>query len=414
LKFGACQPRNPFEKLRFVIHDIIKDMGIFSRSEKNKIGLVFDIGSSSVGGALFSIEDSKVPRIIFFVREPILLLEKMDADQFLSLALQSLSRVADKIVRSGRGAPEKIFCVLGAAWCGSQTRTVKLKKNSPFTFSAKLADELVQKEIGLFQEENLVRFLDEQDRVVPIELKNLRIALNGYPTSSPLGQKARELEMTLFISMSSKHFLEKVEVVISSHFHRKSAKFSSFFMATFTVVRDLSHLADFILVDVGGELTSLAMAKREILKETASFPIGRNYFIRETARELGRPLGEAGTLVSLYKDRQAEEQTHSKLEKVVGRLKEEWLKQFQSTLANLSGDISVPSTIFLTADRDLADFFSGTIQEEKLTQYILTESKFAVRSLDLEFLHGAASFEAAASRDSTLSVEAVYINRYLC
>src|SRR3990167_9340196 len=128
-------------------------MGIFSSGEKRKLGLVFDIGSSSVGGALFYIEKSKVPQIIHSVREPLVLLPKLDVDQFLSLTFKTLSTVAEKISKAGVGAPDKIFCVLGPAWYGSQTRIIKLVKNTPFTFTTKLADELIQKEIHLFKKD---------------------------------------------------------------------------------------------------------------------------------------------------------------------------------------------------------------------------------------------------------------------
>ena len=45
--------------------DTIELMGIFSKNKKNKLILVFHIGSSNVEGALFWAQDSGVPRIIF-------------------------------------------------------------------------------------------------------------------------------------------------------------------------------------------------------------------------------------------------------------------------------------------------------------------------------------------------------------
>ena len=52
--------------------------GISSSKEKNELALVFDIGSSSVGGALFELEPSGIPKIIYSVREPIILEEEID------------------------------------------------------------------------------------------------------------------------------------------------------------------------------------------------------------------------------------------------------------------------------------------------------------------------------------------------
>ncbi|OGI92417.1 hypothetical protein A2933_00450 [Candidatus Nomurabacteria bacterium RIFCSPLOWO2_01_FULL_46_18] len=389
-------------------------MGIFSRGEKRKLGLVFDIGSSSVGGALFYIEKSKVPQIFHTVREPLVLLPKLDIDQFLSLTFKTLSTVAEKISQAGVGAPDKIFCVLGPAWYGSQTRIIKLAKNTPFTFTTKLADELIQKEIHLFEEEHLLRYLEEEERSIPIELKNLKISLNGYPTENPLFRRARELEMTIFISMGGKLFLEQAQAVIRDHFHRDEVKFSSLTMASFTAVRDLYSLSDFLLVNIGGEITAIALVKKDILCESNSFPMGRNFIIREVARELGVTLEEAKSLVSLYKDEHAEGRVRVKLEKAIGKIRSDWLKKFQESLAGLSNDISLPSDIFVIADPDLANFFSEMIKNEQLSQYTLTDSKFKINFLDEKALHGAVSFTGNATRDSALSLESIYINRYLC
>ena len=45
-------------------------MRIFSDDKKKEeLMLVFDIGSSSVGGALFLMQNYRVPKIIFSIRE---------------------------------------------------------------------------------------------------------------------------------------------------------------------------------------------------------------------------------------------------------------------------------------------------------------------------------------------------------
>ena len=59
-------------------------MSIFSgHKKKDELILVFNIGSSSVGGALFEAQSSGIPKIIFSVREPIVLEEKVNIDNFL-------------------------------------------------------------------------------------------------------------------------------------------------------------------------------------------------------------------------------------------------------------------------------------------------------------------------------------------
>ncbi len=390
-------------------------MSFFSASKKKeKLVLVFDIGSSSIGGALMYTNKSGVPRIVCSVREPIVLLERIDTDQLLSLTMKSLSVVTEKIALKGLGAPEKIFCVLSSPWYTSQTRIIKSQKNTPFIFNTKLADSLIEKEVGIFSSEHLANYITVGTKMVPIELKNMKMMLNGYNTPIPLNQKATNLEMTIFISISSEQFLEDVQKVIRTHYHTQNIKFSSFAMNGFAVARDLFvHEEDFLLIDIGGEVTDVAMIKKEVLRESVSFPMGPNFLIRGIAAGLSCSLNEARSYLALYRDGHANTVTNEKLEEVMRTLKTDWLKMFQESLANLSSDISIPATIFITVDQELAEFFSEVIKSEQFSQYTLTESKFKVIFLGTQALHGGATFSEDVTRDSFLIMESIYINRYL-
>ena len=44
-----------------------------------------------------------------------------------------------------------------------------------------------------------------------IELKNIKTMLNGYETPKPLNQKAKDLEMVIFVSTSEEQVLRKIE-----------------------------------------------------------------------------------------------------------------------------------------------------------------------------------------------------------
>ncbi len=391
-------------------------MGIFSgKKEEKKLALVFDLGSSSVGGAVFEMEKSGTPKIILSIREPIILEEKFNEARFLFLSLKSLDVVAGKICRMGIGKPARIFCVLSSPWYASQTRIIKLEKNVPFLFTSKLADELIKKEISLLEEEHLAKFSQTHDKIRPIEFKNVKIMLNGYPTSAPFGKKTKTLEMIIFVSMSSEQVLKKIEDTIFKHFHSKDIKFSSFAMASFTVARDMfAKQESFLLVDIGGEMTDISMIKKDILSNSISYPLGPNFMVRGLANSLNCILSEAKSLISLYRDEHALESTKKKLDPIINKLKTEWLNEFQKSLKNLSSNISVPATIFVTVDQDLADFFSKIIKAEQFGQNILTASEFKIIVLDPQTLHGITLFKDNVNRDPFLIIESVYINRFIC
>lgn len=390
-------------------------MGIFgSKKEKKNLIAVFNIGSATVGGALFYAQDSLIPKIIFSAREAIAPQDELNSEDFPFLMLKALDKVANQMSRSPFGAPRTIYCVLSSAWYISQNRIIRLEKNTPFIFNKKLSDSLIEKEIKLFEEDNLSKYREIESKMRILELKNIKIKLNDYEISDPINKKAKKIEMTLFISMAGGDILSKVDEVFFKHFHKREIKFSSFLMSSFAVTRSMYlHQEDFLLIDIGGEVTDISMIKKSVIKDSVSYPIGLNFIIRKIAFNSGLSLDEAKSMFFLYKDGHAGERVKKKIEPIISKIKTEWLQKFQSSLANLSNDISIPATLFITIDQDYASFFAEIIKTEQFNQYTLTESKFKIIFLNTETFHGIAVFENDVVRDPCLIINAVYINRFL-
>jgi cell division ATPase FtsA len=220
--------------------------------------------------------------------------------------------------------------------------------------------------------------------------------------------------MTIFVSMGEEKVLKNIEDTIGKYFHFNKMKFSSCTLSSFTVVRDMYiHQENFLLLDIGGEVTNISMIKKNILCESISFPLGCNFLPRGVSFDLGCTLSEADSLISLFNNGHAEKSVEQKLTETMNQLKEEWLKEFQKSLANISNDISIPSTIYMTIDKDFADFFSQTIKTEQFNQYTLTDSKFEVIFLSTQMFYLIAEFEKFAIRDSGIIIDSIYINRFL-
>ena len=195
--------------------------------------MVFDIGSSSIGGAFVELGENSAPKIVLSIREPIRLEEVLNVDRFRVYAMHTLHKVVKSMCASNMGAPTRIFCVLASPWYASQTRIISYEKNTPFTFTQKLADSLIASEIKLFEDEHGIGSGGE-NTVRAIELLSMKTVLNGYATSNPLNQKATNLKMTIFISMGEEEVLAEIEEAISRHFPHITVKFTSFLVASFS------------------------------------------------------------------------------------------------------------------------------------------------------------------------------------
>ena len=388
-------------------------MGIFSGPEKkDKLMLAFHVGSSSVEGVLFRARPSVVPEIVFSAQETIQTEKEINIQKLLSSTVQALEKVAEKIHRAGLGAPEQIFCVLSSPWYVSQTRIIHLKKNTPFVFTAKLANDLMRREANLFREESIGRHKDPSDTLRLLEFKNIRTALNGYETARPLGQKTKDLNLTVFASMSAEKVLLKMEDAIHRFFYVKPVEFFSSALSAFAAVRDL-HVKnkDFLLIKVGGEVTDILMVKDNALEETLSFPSGRNFFTRGMVFGLACSVHEANSLISILKDKHTEKSLVRKSADLLENLKKEWLAEFEQALSRLATDISIPSRIFLMADAQLGNFFSELIGKEEFNQYTFTEGKFQISLLESSAIVALAQGENREVLEPDLILSLIYINR---
>lgn len=388
--------------------------GIFESKEKQELMLVFDIRSSSIGGALFRVQKNGVPKIIFSIREPVMQDELISVDKFLVATMKSLDIVANKVFKSGLGVPKDIYCVLASPWYVSQTRIINLKKDQPFVFSSVLMDELIKKEMEQFKAEHLEKYVKAKQEIRVIELKNIKTVLNGYETRNPLNQKVQEAEVVLYLSMCPEQVLGKMEEVVKKYFHHGAIKFSSFTIASYAVMHNMFiDQPNFLLIDIGGEVTDISMIKKNVFSESISFPMGRHFIVRGISEAMSVTRAEAESYVTLLNAGHADPATEKKLSPIIDKLKAVWLTKFQESLANLSRDISVPYIIYLSADPDFIHLFGQVIEAEQFNQYTLTESKFKITFLDTGTLHGIVEFENDTARDPFIMVDASYINHFL-
>jgi hypothetical protein len=383
------------------------------KDKKEKLILVLDIRSSSVGGAFFMMQKSGIPKIIYSVREDIVTKENLDIDNFLSITLKHLDIVLKKMQKSNMGVPESISCMLSSPWHFSQTRTISFEKNTPFIFTQKFAESLIEKERTLIEEEILNQYKDSDSPMRSIELKNIKTILNGYEVLNPLNKKAKQVEMNIFVSFSPLLVLNKIEETIQRYFNLEKINFSSFALSSFTLIRDVYiHKNEFIFVDIGGEITDMYIVKQNALTTSASFPLGINSIVRFLASFTKSTINEAKSALSLFMDGHLVLALQKKLHPILEDIKNKWLTNFQTSLDIISKDISLPSTIYLITEKEYEDMFAELIKKEEFNQYTKTESKFKIIPIGPSVLHDLASFDDKVIRDPFLIMSVVYINRF--
>ncbi len=388
-------------------------MGIFS-SKKPKIAIVFDVGSSSVGVAAVELFPQRKPKVVFSAREPMAFQENLKFNRFASSmlgALEKASRLLERAILPPHS--EKTFSVFFASpWYASQTRISKKAFITPTSVTDKLLRDMQKKEVDDFREFEIHKLGTD---AVLIEAQNVQVKLNGYETPVPEGKNALTLETATYVSIVPRKIAHIVKEKITGIFHSQDVFFHTFSFSSFAVARDIFfHKKSFFFLDIGGEVTDISIVRDNVLQETRTFPMGKNFLLRKIALEFGAPYEEALSYFTMMTSHKLAEQESGKAKKAMEAAGTEWLSEFRGALYELSREGGfLPHDIFFTADEDVSAWFAENIQHQEIREIVLAEKTFTVRHLDAAFLSSFCESEKGVARDPFLIIEAVFLAKLL-
>ncbi len=382
-------------------------MGIFSHSNSKDVErfLLVDIGSSSVTAAYIESENGKF-KILANEATPIEIIHNLSYERFEKEMLKSLHSSLHKVLHLHLPQIKRINVNLSSPWYASQIRAAKMTRTNPFVISKTVLDDIVNREIKAFEEEVMKSVHGTPNQLRPIESRVISTALNGYAEGQPIGLTAKELELIMFIAVAPDRTLKIVEETIE-RFYVKPVSFNSFLSLSYFVTRDFfPHEENFMLLDIGGEVTDVSFVKSHILINSFSFPQGRNFIIRKLAIGLKRSIVEAETMLILHLEGKTDGVVKEQCEKILTETKNAWQLSFQKALSQSVKDIVIPETIMLTVNDKFASWFVGVIESEQFHQNSLANKKFRIIHLNSALFHESMSFGDGVVRDSSVMIEA--------
>lgn len=388
---------------------------LFTSSKKEKIVAIFDIGSGSVGGAIVRIPtDGKgVPVILRSVRTEIRFREDTNSDfnLFMKDMIYALYLSANSLYNKKAGAPDEIICVLASPWYLSETRTVKMSREKPFIFTKRLASELIHKEISGLTELYKDKYGNLESAPQMIEQHTMAVLLNGYSINDPLGKKCRFLEINMVISLAPSLCLDKIRETLSKIFHHTKVTFSSFTLATYLAIRDKYVTPDsYLLLDISGDITDVGIVTKGVLKSVLSFPFGKKTFFKYMCTKLEIELRDAEELFKLSNDNNLSAPFKQKVIPLFKSIENSWGEAFRQCINTLPRTLILPSTIFLTTDNDIKNWFANVLRSQEYIQSMVSNHKCVVVTLDgPEFLNMCNVEEGTC--DPFLMIEAIAIMR---
>ncbi len=338
-----------------------------AKKDEGRIVSVIDIGSARVSGAIIKQQDREVVSVLAESDEKISYHDLPEFNHFweqTKLAIQTLLK--ELRAKAGTNEPEKIFIFLSSPFFQSQTKVVRADNPSSTKITkAYLAD--------------LVKQADKETKlgedIVILEDKVMQTKLDGYVTTWPVGQRAQEVVLNRFLSWADKDLLVNLRDLMRAEYAKAPVIFSTFSFATYDIFKDFLPEKDFILLDVGNEITDILIIKDNILAEHFSFPKGKNFLVRSLAKELGTIPAEAETSLNLLTSGQANQQLKNRLNSVMGKVEELWQADFKQTLTSALTTTFLPETVYLISDDPTDSLFVNFINQAELSDVTLSNHK---------------------------------------
>lgn len=357
--------------------------------------LLVDVGSANVGVAVLEAKREGTPTLSHVRRVALQNVSGENTAAIASLALDALKKSL-KGLASVSPAPKTAHIVLAAPWYKARIKTINLRSEKPL----RITKGTVEKALRDYRNK---RAKPVSAGARQMESVVSQTYVNGYPTALEKPLHGKMLTANLYESEADLPFLVGIEEAVRAAFAGIQTTFHSFPFAAFVVLRDVRDVQSFMIVDVGGEITDLAVVSREGLFFIGSFPSGTLTLLRALAGK--GSAADAASRLTLYVRGELSAEENASFSGVFEKAAASWNVEYQKLLESAALEIPVPNTTFLFADKEELRWFERIFTSAK--------TAFPVRSLLVtpDFFQNAITIGEEGSYDAFLSIAALYTLR---
>ena len=384
--------------------------------------MIIDLSNDSVSGLLLDPAYDKVRKIFcsptrVVTRVPLPFQSKLNLERFLNQVVTALKTVLDAITREPSCQPARVVCFLSAPFYASQTRVVRHTAEKPFRVTSTSLNNLIATDLKQFIQQHPQLYNEVlADAHQVIESKTMQIKLNRYPTHSPEGQTASEIELYHYVSIGSERIIARFREVIKGFVHRAPIEFHSFPFALFSICRD--HFDDQryrLLIDIGAEVTEVLLLAEDILWESISFPAGHNGLIRELAKILNTVPEEALSAFRIYRRGDQGSSMNKQMISGLANFQKVWTTYFHQTLEALSEQHLVPREIMAIGDPLVTALFLDWLKQDQYNEILGGNQSFNTTILTASSLAGQCGYQlgTAVNQSEHLLVGSVFYDKLL-
>ncbi|HVW71663.1 MAG TPA: hypothetical protein VHB93_00740 [Candidatus Paceibacterota bacterium] len=336
-------------------------LGLFTKPA-DAAAVLIDVSSGSVAGAYVSTVKGK-PTLHYDARVPI---RPHEGEELEAAMLRSLAELCELLIT--RGVPVlkratghisigEAFVSVSAPWQTSAIRVDRVEKKDAFTVTTSVMNEVIARSSKV-----------PEGRIATGETV-ISTVLNGYETSTPFGRKVRRADFVVLSNSLPENVADGITAAIRKAFHARHIRFTAFAPCAFAVFRDVyPHERQFIVFDVAGAATEIALVHQGLLASVVAVPLGVGNLARpHTPRPSEAIATEKG--VHLVKDAATSGTDMSR---------SEWMADIVTALKQLSAEYALPRTLFLVADDDAREYLRRALDDAQLRQLWLSDEPLTI------------------------------------
>lgn len=380
-------------------------MSLFSG--KHRITAVADIGSGSVGFSILATSPEKAK--ILAAERSILSLESRTREQIQSGVLRMLQEAGTEVLKKysespqGKqyGPPKEVYAIMRTPWTNAATGHAHREFDSETGISKETITEVAQ---SIYEENK------DLDKANMLETAVVRVELNGYPTSSPVGKRARTLDVTTFMSDCDASMHEGVRGALESLLPGRNINVRSGSRTYLLVVEELlQHPESYVVFNMVSEATSVMAVREGIITHHATINEGVRTIIRRIAGAKGTPEETIGLMRMVVAGSCSGEEC-DRLNEALAKVEPDLVRVFGEGMAALMGKQRLPANLVLFGHPDIAQWLSKLFARIDFAQFTIPLQPFNVYLATPEKIMDTLRLESSVEVDSGVLAANAFVN----
>lgn len=191
------------------------------------------------------------------------------------------------------------------------------------------------------------------------------IKLDGYQVVNPLSFAGKEIGISLFNAYISKAHLAVFEDIVAA----LKLDIASIVSEPYAVFQFLSRNGaspgNFILIDIGGSITEICLARKGKFEDAKSIPFGGSSFTKNIAENLKVSFEEAESIKRRLAEGGVSKRVEKKLEDIVSRDTELFTRALEEVLNEFSQLALLPSSIYVYGGGSAMETIGNSLRRKK-------------------------------------------------